>query len=375
MKFNVITLDTNIFHRENYNLENGILVTLEQFSRISNIDFVLSEIVLREIKAHMKENTQKFTSEYIKSLKEGLFYQIDDTITKDKIKEIKDKDIVEIIKNRFVRYAEKTKLNIIPADNVDLQAIIKDYFNENPPFSEKKKEEFPDAIALQSLENWAIHNNKTILVVSNDKDWQQYCETSSVMHCVKTIEEALSSLYKNEEFLLKRLKDIFSNCEQYEAIINRIDELVMNSSDKISITLAIISAYTYDEEYFDTDFAYTHFPSCENLEIIDLDKDNNIVTISIPSELTFYIDGAYSFYIKDGDEYIEIGGNKLEEEKEFNTNLIITLKLNEQSLDKSQVLAVDFKDYSFKTSVVLEPDYSKDYQGDEYIEKEPEDIR
>lgn len=59
-EFNCITIDTNIFEKEGFNLEDGILANLKQFSRTKTISFVMSDIVLEEIKRHMIAKTDIF---------------------------------------------------------------------------------------------------------------------------------------------------------------------------------------------------------------------------------------------------------------------------------------------------------------------------
>lgn len=375
MDFDAITLDTCIFERENFNLENGLLSKFEQFSRTPDIKFVVSDIVLREIISHMEEKTKSAISNYNKALKNGLFYRIDKDITEDKIKKLKSGNEKDIVVKRLEEYANRTNLSIIPADNIDIQKIIKKYFNRKPPFSNKKKEEFPDALALQSLENWAMENNKKALVISCDKDWQAYCQNNNNLICVKTIEEALSSLYKSENFILQLLKDIFSDYAKYEYLMNRINEEIMNSSDRLSINIDVISSCKYNEDYLEFDFLDVYFPDANAIEIIDYNEEEKIVSFSIPAELSFTIESGYSFYLTDEGDDIVIGNNVFNDELEFNTNLIISIKLDEEALEDSEVTSVDYKDYTFNHSISLEPDFSGDYQGDEYLEKEPEDIR
>ncbi|MFH4307413.1 PIN domain-containing protein, partial [Acinetobacter baumannii] len=49
-----------------------------------------------------------------------------------------------------------------------------------PPFGKevKKKNEFPDAITLNAIEEWAKQNNKKVLAIACDNDWKSYCEKS-----------------------------------------------------------------------------------------------------------------------------------------------------------------------------------------------------
>ena len=220
-----------------------------------------------------------------------------------------------------------------------------------------------------------MENNKKALVISCDKDWQAYCQNNNNLICVKTIEEALSSLYKSENFILQLLKDIFSDYAKYEYLMNRINEEIMNSSDRLSINIDVISSCKYNEDYLEFDFLDVYFPDANAIEIIDYNEEEKIVSFSIPAELSFTIESGYSFYLTDEGDDIVIGNNVFNDELEFNTNLIISIQLDEETLEDSEVASVDYKDYTFNHSISLEPDFSGDYQGDEYLEKEPEDIR
>ena len=53
MKYDAVTLDTNIFDQKHLNLERGILAQFKQFAE-GSARFVLSEIVLREVLRHLE---------------------------------------------------------------------------------------------------------------------------------------------------------------------------------------------------------------------------------------------------------------------------------------------------------------------------------
>jgi hypothetical protein len=55
MSYDVVTLDTNIFANNHYDLERGLLAQLSQFKE-GSARFVLSEVVLSEVK-HPRSNT------------------------------------------------------------------------------------------------------------------------------------------------------------------------------------------------------------------------------------------------------------------------------------------------------------------------------
>jgi PIN domain len=71
--------------------------------------------------------------------------------------------------------------------------LIQKYFQAKPPFSEtgKKKNEFPDAIALMSLETWANKNQTKIIVVTSDNDWKNFCKSSERLLAIDDFAGAL----------------------------------------------------------------------------------------------------------------------------------------------------------------------------------------
>lgn len=53
-----ISIDTTVFSKSENNLERGLLTHLAQF-KYSEVDFILSEIVVRELTSHIEEDIDK----------------------------------------------------------------------------------------------------------------------------------------------------------------------------------------------------------------------------------------------------------------------------------------------------------------------------
>ncbi|MCA6115206.1 DUF4935 domain-containing protein [Bradyrhizobium sp. WSM 1738] len=71
--------------------------------------------------------------------------------------------------------------------------MLRRYFTIEPPFSrgELKKTEFPDALALLSLEAWASRHHTTVLLVSRDTDWQAFAAASKHLVVIADLSAAL----------------------------------------------------------------------------------------------------------------------------------------------------------------------------------------
>ena len=58
MEYDAITLDANIFIRNALNLEGGMLQQLHQFKR-GSVQFILSEIIIRELVKHLNTHAHE----------------------------------------------------------------------------------------------------------------------------------------------------------------------------------------------------------------------------------------------------------------------------------------------------------------------------
>ena len=180
------------------------------------------------------------------------------------------------------------------------------------------------------------------------------------MVCVKSIEDALSSLYKDEDFAKQSLIDIFAHYDKYECLMNSICEKIMNSSDRLSINLDISSRYEAEEEYLEPEFIDVYFPKPTGVEIIEINETKKVLTFSIPVDLMFHIESGYTFYTDSEGDYIDVGHNTISDEFYFPNNLIISINLNDKNINKSEIISIDFKNYSLSHSTVLDP-YFPDY--------------
>ena len=182
MEYDAITIDTSIFDGHGLNLEGGMLNKLTQF-RDGHVCLVLSEIVIKEVHQHLTDKAKKAKDGFIKATKEASRQKVaSDNIVK------KINNFIEALptaedtaKNRLESFIEETNAEIILADTIEIKNLVARYFKFLPPFEEtgKKKNEFPDAFALMSLENWAEDNQQKILAVAKDRGWQKFATDSN----------------------------------------------------------------------------------------------------------------------------------------------------------------------------------------------------
>lgn len=183
----ILSLDTNVFSRSQNNLESGIISYLTQFAD-SEIDLALSDIVVAELKSHIKStaiSARKYLKQSIKEIQKAKFNN--EKLYRDSILDIIDSEEPDnLAERRISNFLKSTKAKIVTSDKfLPVNNLIVSYFESIPPFEkgEKKKYEFLDAVALYSLESYAQEIQKMILVVSNDKGWKKYCSESEWLIC------------------------------------------------------------------------------------------------------------------------------------------------------------------------------------------------
>lgn len=208
MPYDAITIDTGTVDRNHLKLETGLLGQLVQF-KDSPTTFILSDVVIREIERHLV----KFTAQTRDTLLSHLPALPELGLIGPALAE-SHKLIIEGLKDpasaasaRMEAFLLRCGVERVPVDLCASTDVIDLYFAKRPPFEPtgKKKSEFPDAIALLSLEVWARASGAQLLAVSPDKGWHDYAATSSRIDVVSDLGEALALVQTHTEAATVRL--------------------------------------------------------------------------------------------------------------------------------------------------------------------------
>ncbi len=311
-EFGAITLDTSIFDAQGLRLESGLLKQLEQFQD-SSTRLILSEIVKEETLSHLMEKARDAQKEIEKSLKQAKeHWRIQD----QDIEEIKEivfgkREAQEVVFDRFNQFAELTSLEIVEAQNyVMVGDLIQKYFKARPPFSEtgKKKNEFPDAIALMSLETWASKNQTKIIVVTSDNDWKSFCKDSDRLIAVDDFAGALG---------LFQLQDADDICkylsEKYEkGELENVKEAISNALEyqmsDLEIYPEVTSSYMYEQDSTEVTLNGFEFKLFEtpNLIFRPVNFDDESLVVESRLSVDVNIECSFSFSVYDSIDKDEV---------------------------------------------------------------------
>jgi len=208
-RIRAITLDTCIFSKNGNQFEHGLLARLSQF-KTRDLNFVLSDVVRREVSRHVIEEATKAKSRVESAFKDIVkSWQISEAKLNAAMAMLFEAETPEnLARRRLDVFSEMTALSVIESNGrIDMSKLLDAYFSAAPPFasSAAKKHEFPDAIALQALESWAREQGTILLAVSKDSDWQEFGKTSGDLVVIDDLALALSYFHQNSDVACARL--------------------------------------------------------------------------------------------------------------------------------------------------------------------------
>ena len=336
MQYDAITIDTNIFRDRGWYLEGGILGQLAQFKE-GPVQFVLSEIVAREIHKYLKIEAKKAQEAIEKanreSRKNGLFTPETSKQLESLFQTALSAD--DAAKQRLQAFADMTGMNWIPAENTDIKELIRCYFKPSAPFetSGKKKSEFPDAIALLSLEKFAESEGKKILAISNDDGWFDFAKNSKWIDVEKELAKALQILQQHTEeamTIVALLLSEMSKGNQPDLFKEVID----------AMTEAVNDMTVYPEasspNHFEADWAFLSFQDFQfvaseeeyDFTIVQIDNGRIVAQVGVTIQARAECGFSFSNWDSIDKEYYPIGSTNAETEIEFDAAALITFEGN-----------------------------------------------
>ncbi len=376
MKYDAITLDTNIFRNKGWNLEGGILGQLTQFKE-GSVEFVLSEIVVREIHKYLKIEAQK-AQEAIKkasreSRKNGLFTQEISEQLDGLFKKALTAD--NAAKQRLQTFADMTGMRWIPAENADVKELILRYFKPSAPFetSGNKKNEFPDAIALLSLEKFAESEQKKILAISKDTGWVDFAKSSKWLDIEEDLAKALQILQQHTEEAMKIIAMLLSDMGQDNrpALLEQVTNAMSDAVNEMNVYPEASSAYRYEADWvflYLEDFQFIKSEDGFDFTVVQIGNGKIVAQVGV--NIQAKAECQFTFSTKDpiDKDYFPIGSTNAETEVEFDASVLFSFEGNFSSAPIEITLSglelaetIDTVDFDF-----VDIDYSDDVYDDDY---------
>ncbi|HAS26776.1 MAG TPA: hypothetical protein DCR64_15190 [Vibrio sp.] len=342
-QISVISVDTNIFDQKRLNLNSGALQSLTGL-RDQPIDFVLSGTVAREVLAHLEKSIREALVAVKKGIGQALFAFDTKNPSREEVLEQLTRAQTEeaAAKQRWDQFVDNTGCTLLAdTDLVGTKDIYDAYFAGKPPFgSGRKKDEFPDALALYALEQIGSERNTGILVVSKDDDWRAFCAESERLFLITNVERALA-LVTNAPLELR--KALFAWISDKGDGFEELNHAISNNVERISFTAIAhptfgeVETAPWDGELFDI-----LWPEEEDIDIIELKADdhNRVVRIvaSLPLELQITVPVELEFSVWDSidKDSVGMGVRTIDAKEEVPARATVTLSVHNQGSEDEE---------------------------------------
>ena len=364
MDYDAISFDTQTVETNGFHFDGGMLGQLKQF-KDGPTAVIISEVVAKEVLKHLNEKTRSakdaIDSAAKKAAEYGLIASPHPPFLADPI------DVKAIAAARLEAFFETIGATNVPVDSVSSRQLIDLYFTPAPPFSAsgKKKNEFPDAIALLSLEAWALSQGKKVLAVSGDKDWVTFGEKSEHIDVVQTLEEGLAKLQEHADEANALMARILSGIVSGAApdLSDELSNLVADEVSGLSVSGEADSAYYFEADQLDLTLQeVTIISDPEKMEFVVVQAGPQIIVARVEADLKVLAEASFSLSIYDSidKDYVGMGSVDASREENIQASLLITFEgdfeSNDIALTQAEIVeAPDTIDFGY-----IEPDYGED---------------
>jgi len=220
-----VFLDTCVFLESNF-LENKRIKSIFTLAKNGDVQILLPKVIEDEIRNNLRKRVNEAKNRQDTYLNHSRI--LSNTKTYSDINEIDVELATEELNDKLDNLLNTDNVICLPYPNRGIDLVFDKYFNEKLPFNStnknNKKAEFPDAIALQAIENWCEDNKTKCSSFSNDPDIKNY---KSDLVKQRVLSEYLDkkSLVMNDRDNLKRIKQAFR--EQKERLCKDIIDFSM----------------------------------------------------------------------------------------------------------------------------------------------------
>ncbi|EKS41457.1 hypothetical protein HMPREF9695_00549 [Afipia broomeae ATCC 49717] len=374
MKYGAITFDTQTVEHNAFHFDGGLLSQLKQF-KDGPVRIVLSEIVLREIFKHLLEKTKSARDAAVAAHKKALDHGLADA---DKPFVSLDVDYKAVARARLDRFVREIGAEIVRVDNVSMKTLMSSYFQPAAPFSSagKNKAEFPDAIALLSLQKWAEDNKIQLLGVSGDKGWNAFAASSNRIDLVNDLSEALSLVQKHNEEMSAIVQTLIESIDT-ATDEDLKDEFVSKLSNEVSgysVYAEADSFYDIEAEQVDIELSDSQFVGdASGYDFSVVQASRNLIVAKITLEASIKAEAIFHMSVYDSidKDSMGIGSTEASTEQDVTFAVLVTFE-REDAAASFGITSVEIVDGPKSLNFgYIEPDYEPDYDEDYEIPLPP----
>lgn len=332
LKTRNIFIDTQTFVQNRLRFEHPTFRRLRELCALGQLNLVLSETVVGEVRAKLHDQMQE-ASRTLSNFQKTIG-PID-----SKIAEAHPGFHVKLDEDFFIQkgyhawndYLSSCCTEIISASEVNATKLLSMYFNKEPPFGDgKKKNEFPDAISMLSIEKWLETNAEGIYVVSGDGDLESWCANQAGATSIKSIAELLDLYNITESKLTELVHELYK--EEESKFTKEIGATFLNKGFQYGTN--------WDAEVTDVQIISVDISDFGVIEVFD---DEAVISISAKIEFSARIEGPdydNASWDSEDKEYAYIPTFEFEENFTEQFDLTVSFNFNKEEKKLLQITEV-----------------------------------
>jgi hypothetical protein len=361
MQYDALTIDTQTVFYSGFRFETGLLAQLRQFKE-GPTKVVLAKVVQREILKHLVQRTE----EAHQALQTGLKRAAECGLPSD-MAGAGHADPKAVARTRLQGFIDGTSAVIVDYDAVKLTDLMERYFKPAPPFAAvgKKKNEFPDAVALLSLETWAAANNKRILAATDDADWAAFAKTSSYIDVVSNLGDALAQLQQDTERARQIVSELLALIEAPDGALREEFEQALKIATPGYVPYGEAESY-YHVDVDQVDLAYNAFelkgaPGEPEFDVVQARPDHLVARVALTMRVR--AEGTFSFSAWDSidKDYVGLGSSSAEVDVDLDARALVTF--DREEADAWTISEIELvEDWDTVNFGYVEPDYSREWE-------------
>jgi hypothetical protein len=363
-----LTIDTSIFEKNGLALESGLLAQLDQFLE-SEFELIIAHTVANEVKRHLAKNATDATRALRTALAHTAKHNALNPSHQDELtalSKLAAKDDGMRARKRFDDWALRVGADVIHEDDyASIGEVMRRYEAGEAPFAEtgEKKQEFPDAVSLLTLEGWAEHHATQILAVALDKDWQRYGAQSKRLIVVDDLADALSTIQgmgaaREPALRLATLVATGDPLGLHTAVL----DAVRQQADKFEFRVEADSQFSVEEDGIEVTVDEITLdsanPTGASFDTISHTDAQAVIKVSGIANLTVNVNFSFEKFDSIDRDYVSMGSAEIPECVEIMFEALVTLQIcgNDLELEDVELLPVTHNLYFSD----IEPDWMSD---------------
>lgn len=376
LDFGAITIDNSTLKSEGYKFYEGLLAQMRQFKE-SPVQVIQTDIVHNEAIKHIGQEISRARSSIDQALRSANKQLKIKNTTIEKAKELlsidgTDKEIANKQLEKYYAFIGAKKID--SANHANLSDLMEMYFTTQAPFEtgKDKKNEFPDAIALLSIESWAEEQDLNIIAVSQDNGWKDFSENSNRITLVSSLAEALEKFQPHNKVssIISHIRED-SLFDGNNHILEKIEGAIISSLDGSDIYIEADSSMFFDYDDVSASYVSHEFDNDNKglvkIRVIRIDDESIVLKLGATVEVE--VEASFDFSVRDSvdRDYIRMGGNVCTTIESFHTDILLTFSGDfSRDVDDIEVAEIEvvetIKEAHFGE---VEPDWRNQYDEEE----------